>query len=327
MTLSLTVGCGPYDRTRALMTGDVRVEGCNLNYIPLSPEEVFYRAFANFEFDVAELSFSTYLILTARGECDYVGIPAFVSRMFRHSAFYVRTDRISAPEDLRNARVGVPEYQVTAAVWARGILEEEYGVAPNEINWVTGGVEELGRDEKTTIKLPSDINVTRATDKPLARMLADGDIDAILAPRVPSCFVDKMPNVGRLFPDYRMAEADYFRKTGVFPIMHLVGIRKSLVAEHPWLPGSVMKAFEASRQACLADLHDQTALHVTLPWLVAEVEATEEIMGDDPWPYGVGANKTTLDTLLRYHFDQGLSDRKLKIEEIFAPGTHTSFKI
>ena len=280
MKLPISVACGPYDRTRALFDGTVAIEGCDANVIALTPEETFFRAFSQAEFDVAELSLSTFLILTARGECPYVGVPAFVSRAFRHSAFYVRTDRISSPADLRGARVGVPEYQVTAAVWARGILEDEYGVAPSEITWVTGGVEELGRVEKTAIALPPDIRVEASRDVPLARQLADGTIDAILAPRAPSCYAEGAPDVGLLFPDVRRTEADYYRKTGHFPIMHLVGVRRSLVEANPWLPASVLKAFAQAKAACLPALSDPTALHVTLPWLNAEAAFTREVMGD-----------------------------------------------
>lgn len=326
MAIPITLACGPYDRTRALFDGQVAIEGCDVNFLALSPEEVFYRAFTGGEFDAAELSFSTYLIQTSRGECDYVGIPAFVSRAFRHSALYVRSDRINTPQDLRGARVGVPEYQVTAAVWVRGILEDEYGVAPREIAWVTGGVEQLGRHEKIPIKLPDDIRVEQAV-RPLAEMLADGEIDAILAPRAPSCFDKEAAHVKRLFQDFRAVEASYFQKTGIFPIMHLVGVKKSLVEKHPWLPGSLFKAFEQARRAALPALSDATALHVSLPWLTAEAEWTRTVMGAEPWPYGIEPNMRTIKALLRYHFDQGLSHRKLTVSDIFAAGVHDSFRI
>lgn len=325
--LPISLACGPYDRTRALMTGEVPVEGCRVNYISLSPEEVFFRAFGHAEFDVAELSFSTYLIQTAKGECEYVGIPAFVSRLFRHSAFYVRTDRISSPQALRGARVGVPEYQVTAAVWARGILKDEYGVRPSEIDWVTGGVEEGGRTEKVKIELPADIRIRHCDGPPLGQLLAEGELDAILAPRPPSVFRNGAPNIGRLFPDYRSAEAAYFKKTGIFPIMHIVGVRKSLAEQNPWLPGSLMKAMETSRLRCLDALSDPTAVQIMLPWLVAETEVTRKIMGEDYWSYGVEKNRKTIETLLQYHHDQGLSHRLLSIEEIFHPGSLIRFRI
>ena len=327
MKLSLSLACGPYDRTRALMSGDVRIEGCEINAVALSPEEVFFRAFGNAQFDIAELSFSTYLIQTAAGTCDYVGIPAFPSRMFRHSAIYVRSDRIRTPDDLKGARVGVPEYQVTAAVWVRGLLEDEYGVAPADLNWVNGGVEEVGRVEKAKISLPGDVRLSTATERPLSAMLADGELDAIIAPRAPSCFTRGEENVGRLFPDYRADEIAYFRKTGLFPIMHLVGIRRSLVEAHPWLAASAMKAFETSLRQCVGALGDPTALQVSLPWLVAELEATQAVMGADFWSYGVEKNRKVIETLLDYHHRQGLSPRRLSIGDLFAPGSTEDVKI
>lgn len=309
------------------MNGDIDIEGCNINPIALTPEEAFLRAFGQTEFDISELSFSTYLVETARGTCNYIGIPVFPSRMFRHSAIYVRTDRIKKPSDLIGARVGVPEYQVTAAVWVRAFLESEYGVAPSQINWIGGGVEELGRVEKTPISLPDTIRMTRVTDKPLGAMLVDGDIDAIVAPRPPSAFTNKAAQIGRLFSDYRTVEIEYFRKTRLFPIMHLIGIRKELVETHPWLAASVTKAFEQSRRRCMAALYDPTALQVSLPWLVAEAEATQAIMGDDFWPYGVDANRHVIETLLDCHHRQGLSARRMTIDEIFARGAIAGVKI
>lgn len=327
MTLNVSLACGLYDRTSALFDGRVKIEGCNLTPIALAPEETFFRVFTQKEFDIAEMSFSTFLIQTDKGECDYTAIPAFVSRAFRHSAFYVRTDRIKSPVDLRGARIGVPEYQVTAAVWGRGILEDEYGISPAEVEWVSGGVEQTGRIEKVTISLPTGVRVTWGGDVPLSQQLAEGTIDAILAPRAPSCFSKGLPHVGRLFPDFRQVEADYFRKTGIFPIMHLVGIRKSLLAVHPWLAASVMKAFHHARSACLPALDDTTALHIHLPWVNAEAEWTRSVMGADPWTYGLEGNMPTIDSLLRYHHEQGLSARRLQVGDIFHPGALQSFKI
>ncbi|TFL13089.1 ABC transporter substrate-binding protein [Pusillimonas caeni] len=327
MTIDLSLACGRYDRTGALLDGRVGIEGCRVTAVSLRPEETFFRVFTQHEFDVAELSFSTYLIQTARGECEYIAIPAFVSRAFRHSGFYVRTDRVSWPGDLRGKRVGVPEYQVTAAVWGRGILQHEYGIPPSGIRWVVGGVEELGRQEKVSFDHPPGVEIVPATDLPLSRLLASGEIDAILAPRTPSCFRNKSEHVGRLFPDPRSVEADYFKRTGIFPIMHVVGIRKSLVQKHPWLAASAMKAFLQARAVALPSLDDTTALATSLPWLNQEAEFTRSVMGDDPWPYGVEQNAKTLDAMLSYHHEQGLSLRKLALEEVFHPGSLQQFKI
>jgi len=325
--IGLSLVCGRYDRTAALLDGRTTIEGCNVTAVSLTPEETFFRVFTQHEFDVAELSFSTYLMQTARGECQYIAIPAFVSRAFRHSGFYVRSDRISDPADLRGKRVGVPEYQVTAAVWGRGILQHEYGVPPSDIRWIVGGVEQLGRHEKVPLSPPSGVHIESAHEMPLSQQLAEGAIDAILAPRAPSCFQNKAPNVARLFPDSRSVEAEYYKKTGIFPIMHLVGIRKSLVQKHPWLAASTMKAFAQARALAMPGLDDTTALVTSLPWQTQEAEYTRSVMGDDPWPYGVEKNLRTIEALLTYHHEQGLSPRKFAIDEIFHPGALQQFKI
>ena len=287
--LPLTIACWDYDRTRALMDGRVRVEGCDVTTLALSPEEAFFRAFRHHEFDVSELSFSTYMMSRAKGTCPYIAIPAFVSRAFRHSAIYIRTDRgIRAPADLKGRVVGVPEYQVTAALWVRGMLKDEYGVEAGDLDWRTGGVEEPGRHEKVELSLPANVRVTPvAAGKTLGAMLAAGEIDALVAPRAPSCFVRGVTNVGRLFADSRAAETAYWTKTRIFPIMHVVGVRESLVAAHPWLPASVFKAFVQAKALAIPDLFEVAALKYTLPWIAAEAETTRALMGEDFWPYGV----------------------------------------
>jgi 4,5-dihydroxyphthalate decarboxylase len=323
MKVPLSVACWDYDRTRALIDGRVVIEGCDATFFPLPVEETFFRALRHAEFDIAELSLSSYLVLVDRGRSPYVAIPAFVSRAFRHSAIYIRTDRgIKAPADLVGRLVGVPEYQVTAAVWVRGILEDEYGVKPSDLRWRTGGVEQPGRHEKVDLSLPAGVEVTAIPrDETLAQWFVDGRLDAIVAPRAPSCFTEKRPHIGRLFPDFRAVERAYFAKTGIFPTMHVVGIRRSLAEQHSWLPASVLKAFVQAKRACMPELAEIAALKVTLPWLAAEYEETIAAMGQDFWPYGVADSKPTLEALLRYHHAQGLSSRRLEIAELFAPST------
>lgn len=328
MALSLSVACGLFDRTEALFNGDVRIEGCQSLFLHLSAEETFFRAFTNAEFDIAELSFSSYLIELSKGGSDYIALPVFLGRSFRHNGIYVRNDRIKKPEDLKSARVGVPEYQVTAAVWMRGILEDDFAVHARDINWFTGGVEQVGRKEKVAIEMPTDISVQAIADhKTLAQMLVDGEIDALLAPRAPSCFLNKHENIGRLFPNYVDVEGDYYRRTGIFPIMHVLGIRRSLVEQHPWLPRSVTKAFEQARLHALPRLKDTTASLIMLPWLSAELERTQAIMGDDFWRYGVKENNSTLERIVRYLYNQGLTQSKIEIDDLFAPGSITEHKV
>lgn len=322
-TVSLSIACGNSDRTRAIRDGRVPIEGCAVNYITLEPEEVFFRAFRNREFDVTELSFSSYVLSLSKGECPYVAIPAFVSRSFRHSGFYIRTDRgIEQPSDLRGRKVGVPEYQMTAIVWMRGILKEEFGIDPSEIDWQSGGQEEPGRDERTPLVLTNGVKVTRiAEGRTLSQMLADGEIDAIMSARAPSAFTKSLPNVGRLFPDYKEREKDYFRRTGMFPIMHLIGIKREMVEKHPWLPGSVYKAFCQSKDIALQEVRQMHVPIASLPWMEAEALETISLMGENYWRYGVAENLKEIEAMTRYSYDQGLAIRKLSAEELFASST------
>lgn len=327
--LRLSLACGDYDRTRPILDGRVAVEGCDLAALALTPEESFFRAFRHSAFDVAELSLSTYVMTTARGTCPYVAVPAFVSRSFRHSAIYIRRDRgIARPEDLKGRRIGVPEYQVTAAVWARAILEQEHGVRPRDLHWISGGVEEPGRPDKVVMDLPPDVALSRAPEgRWLSEMLAAGDIDALMCPRAPSCFDAGHPQIARLYADPSAAAAAWFTRRRVFPIMHVVGIRRSLVEAHPWLPQSVFKAFVAARDIALERLRDTTALAVSLPFLVEEAERTRALMGDDFWPYGLGENRATLEMFLDEHHRQGLSPRRLAPEQLFAGSALERFMI
>ena len=325
--LNLSVAVGPYDRTRALVDGSVQIDGVNPSCMTLSPEEIFFRAFRHAEFDICELSLSSFTVKTAQGNCPYVGVPAFVSRAFRHTSIYVRTDRIKKPADLKGKRVGVPEYQLTANVWARAILEDDFGVKPSDIQWVRGGIEDAARPEKITIKLPADVKLENAPEgKTISAMLAEGTIDGFIAPRPPS-LPKNTPNVGWLFPDPVAAAKDYFKRTGIFPIMHIVGVRRTLAEQHPWLPGAVLKAFEQSKAAALEQLSDTSATKVTLPFVEERLAEARELMGEDFWPYGVEASRKTLESFLKHHHAQGMSSRLVKVDELFHKGTLESFKI
>lgn len=328
MPLKISLACERYDRVQAIFDGRVRIEGCEVNAVTLSAEECFHRAFNGAEFDVTELSASSTMMTTARDECPYVAIPAFVSKVFRHSAIYIRTDRgIREPKDLVGKRIGMPEYQMTACLWARGILEDEYGVRPRDIQWFTGGQEQPGRKERSRLTVDPAVSITPIRDdQTLTAMLVAGEIDGIISARVPSCYrVD--PKVARLFEDYRPVEQAYFRKTGIFPIMHLIGIRKTLVAENPWLPVSVYKAFVAAKEVALRELKDIGVNFVTLPWVYGEVMAAEEKLAQDFWSYGVGPNRAAIEAMMRYSFTQGLSQRHLKPEDLFHPGTFDLSKV
>ncbi len=320
--VTLSLSCPAYDRARALFDGRVRVEGCDLVAVPMSPEEAFHRAFRHQEFDVTELSMSSTMVLVAEGRCPYVPIPVFPSRLFRHSAIYVRADRgIARPEDLRGRLVGVPEYQMTAALWVRGILQDEYGLRPEEMRWRSGGLEEAGRNQVVALDLPAAIDLQPiGASETLSGLLAEGRLDALISARAPSCF-GRDPKVVRLFPDYRAAEEAYFRRTRIFPIMHLVGIRRSLVERFPWLPVNVLHAFERAKQLCYQDLAKIGHLFTTLPWAVEELSRTRSLMGEDFWPYGVQQNAHVIEAMTRYAFEQGLTRRKLSAEDLFPRST------
>lgn len=327
--LSITVACEHYDRVQPIRDGRVEVAGCDVNFMELGPEELFFRALRNQEFDVCELSMSSYLVGVARGDSPYVAIPAFLSRVFRHSAIYIRTDRgIARPEDLKGRKVGVPEYQVTAALWARALLDGEYGVTPQDLCWFRGGLHEPGRVEKVKLQLPESIRIEAIPeDKTLDGMFAAGELDAMISPRAPRSVLRHAPGVGLLFPDYRQAEEAYFRKTGIFPIMHVAVIRRELVERHPWLASSVYQAFVRAKAMALELLEDVAALKVTLPWLGAYLEETRSVMGPDFWPYGVRENLPTLNAMVHFAHKHGTASRLLTVEELFAPATLERFKV
>ena len=326
--LTVSLACCNYDRTRALFDGTVGVDGCELVASAMSPEEAFHRAFKYEEFDISELSMSSYMNVQSRGGSSYIGIPAFVSRLFRHSSIYIRTDRgIEAPEDLAGKTIGVPEYQMTAALWVRGILEDEYGVKASSIHWRNGGLEEGGREERSPLHLPDEIDLQSIpTDETLSEHLDDGKIDAVISARAPSSYLSN-DKIGRLFPDYKAAEQAYFSKTGMFPIMHMIGIKRSIVEKHPWLPVNVYVAFLKAKQLCYEEMEQVGHLAHTMPWPVYELEQVRKLMGEDHWKYGALENEKEISAMTRYSFDQGISARKLEAEDIFAEPTFELFKL
>jgi 4,5-dihydroxyphthalate decarboxylase len=325
----LTFGGWTYDRNLALQNGDVEIEGVELNYIQLRIEEVFYRVFHHHEFDITEMSLSAYMMAIDKGPWEYQAVPVFLSRMFRHSAIFIRTDRgIREPKDLVGKRIGVPEYTQTAGVTARGILADEYGVSPADIRWVNGGLEEPGRREKFTLALSPGVIVESATKKSLNQMLVDGEIDGMISASTPSCFEQGHPSIARLFAGHQALEKAYFAKTGVFPIMHTVGIRRALIEKYPWLPASVVKAFTQSKNECLRNIYGTGgALKASVPWLVEAVEEARAMMGPDHWPYGIDPNRKALEAVARWSHAQGLTSKVFTPEELFPVSTHGEYKI
>jgi 4,5-dihydroxyphthalate decarboxylase len=313
--LALTLACGDYDRTLPLRTGVVRPEGVELTVVALEPEEMFYRMARRRDFDVAEFSLSTYTVLRGRGE-PLVAIPVFPSFAFRHSAIFVRHDAgIREPRDLVGKRVGVPKYHMTAAVWVRGILEDEYGVSPNDLHWFEGG--EGAAVKEVDVTLPPGLRHRLVPGgRTLGQLLAAGELDAFIGARRPAGAGGAAP-VRRLFPDFRRVERAYYEKTGIFPVMHTVVLKEELAHEHPWLPRALYEAFAEAKRLAYQRLADTAVLPYVLPWLVAEVEETRALMGDDPFPYGVSRTRKTVETLAGYSFRQGLAPRRLTMEELF----------
>jgi 4,5-dihydroxyphthalate decarboxylase len=326
----LSLGCWNYDRTRALADGRVKAEGIDLTYLDMPVEETFFRMLRHQEFDVAEMSLSSYTVSLFREKKNFVAIPVFPSRFFRHSCIYVNAKSgIREPKDLIGKKVGTPEYQMTAPVWIRGILQDEYGVPVDSVTYYTGGEEEPNRSEKLKLDLPANIKVQPiGPNDTLAAMLRDGKIDALYTARMPSTYKAGQDGpVRRLFEDYVPVEQAYYRKTRIFPIMHTVAIKRAIYERDPWVAMSLQKAFVKSQKETYDDLYVTAALKAMLPWLTKHVEDARALMGEDFWPYGFEANRETLATFLRYHHEQGLSKKRLQPEELFAPETLESFKI
>lgn len=326
--LNLSVAMGDYDRTRALFDGRVQIDGVDPVYMLLNPEEMFFRAMRSQDFDLCELSFSSYLVKHSRGECPYIAVPVFLSRAFRHTSIYVRRDRIRTPADLKGKRIGVPEYQLTAIVWARAILQDDFGIHPEDVTWVRGGIDTPGRPEKIKLQLPPGVRVEAAPDgTTISELLDRGEIDAFIGPRPPNRAALRNPQIGWLFDDPTAVAKDYYQRTGVFPIMHVLGIRKELAAQHPWLPGAVLKAFTQSKAAATDLLADTSATKVTLPFVEEQLKAAREAMGEDYWSYGVAAARKTLESFVHHHHAQGLSARRVPVDELFHPATYETYSI
>ena len=327
--LRLTLACWDYDRTRAIMENRVQFDGIDLTYLNLVVEETFFRQMRHHEFEVSEISFSSYLVSLFQETPPFIGIPVFPSRSFRHSGIYINADAgIREPKDLIGKRIGCAEYQLTANVWIRGILNDEYGVAPSSYTTFIGGLEELGRVEKAALSLPPQITIERiGPAQTLAAMLEAGEIDALFSPRAPSTFTLGSGKVRRLFENTHTAEREYFERTRIFPIMHLVAIRRDVYERHRWVAQALCKGFAEAQRMAYDDLHQTAALKVMLPWLIQHLADTEELMGKDFWPYGYTPNLEAISRLLRYHHEQGLSRRRLTPQEIFAPETLESYKI
>jgi 4,5-dihydroxyphthalate decarboxylase len=315
--LELSVCFWNYDRTMPMVDGRVAIERCEPSFTLLGPEQAFARAFTTAEFDVSELSLSNHMSALVRGDAAYVPIPVFPSRSFRHSAFYVRSDRaITEPRDLVGKRIGLQEYQMTAAVVLRGFLRDEYGIVPGDMSWRVADIDPAHPSAIAVPDIPG-VEIERVHGRSLDALLGGGDVDAVIALRPPPSFLAGDGRVVRLFPDWRNAEQDYYARTGFFPIMHTVGIKHALVAAHPWLPSALYRAFCLAKDVAIAELENLQAPKATLPWAAAELAATRSVMGHDFWPYGLEPNRAAIERMIRYHHEEGLSPRPFSIQELF----------
>jgi 4,5-dihydroxyphthalate decarboxylase len=327
--LRLSFSCWNYDRMRALFDGSVTAEGIDLIPMTHVVEETFFRMARHREFDVAEMSLSSYTVSLSRPEKPFVAIPVFPSRMFRHGFIFVSAKSgIREPKDLVGKRVGTPEYQLTAPVWIRGILEDEYGVDAASPTYYAGGLFEAGRVEKISLNLPAKFRLQNINpSQTLSELIETGELDAIQAPHPPSTFYSAPDKVKRLIENYVEVERAYFRKTRIFPIMHTIAIRRELYEANRWIAQSLYKAFAAAQKKAYDALHHQEAYTTMLPWQMAHVEEAQREFGEDWWAYGLEPNRHVLDTFLRYHHAQGLSPKRLQPDDLFAPETFESFKV
>jgi 4,5-dihydroxyphthalate decarboxylase len=326
--LHMSLAAVNYDRLRALEDGRIQPEGIDLNFISLPVEETFYRQLKYQEFDACEMSLSSYILTLNEPDPPFIALPVFPSRYFRHQTMFVNSrSGIEKPADLKGKRVGVPEYQITAGVWQRGMLHDEYGVSPEDMAFYSGGVEGTGRAEKIGLDLPPGIHLEPISpDQTLSGMLVDGELDALFTAHVPSAFYDH-GHIKRLFTDYKNVEQQYFTETGIFPIMHVLVLKRTLYDRHPWLAASLMKACEEALQIARADLMYRSSLKIMLPWLADHVEETQRVMGEDYWPYGIEPNREVLETFLRYSHSQGLAKKLWNPEEVFARNVGSSYVI
>lgn len=321
--LSLTFAAWDYDRVKPLMDGTIKPEGIDIKPIISRPSETFFRMLRHQEFDVSELSLSNYTMLRAEGDEKFIAIPVFPSRLFRHSCIFINKNAgINEPKDLTGKKIGVPEYSMTAAVVARGLLLDEYGVKPDSIEWFSGTQDGLQRPSRIDFDLPESVVLHRMPiEQDMGPMLETGELDAIISPNAPMSLNSENSSVRRLFSDYRESEKEYFERTGIFPIMHTVVFRREVYDANPWAALSLYEAFKKAKELAYAEMMETDALKITLPWVVAEMEETRRVMGHDFWPYGIESNRLALSTLPKYLHEQNLIQRIPEIEELFTANT------
>jgi 4,5-dihydroxyphthalate decarboxylase len=326
--LSLTMAIPDYDHTRDLVNGRVPVEGIDLTCLVYPVEEIFYRFIVYKEWEVSEISFAKYSALIAQGNRDFIALPIFPSRVFRHSSLYVRSDGpIKTINDLKGRKVGIPEWAQTAAVYSRGFLQDQYGIDLASIHWVQAGVNQPGRIEKVDLKLPKGVEITRVGYKSLNEMLLSGDIDAMLVARAPDAFVKGDPKIRRLFDDFIDVETDYYKKTGIFPIMHAVAVRRDVIDKHPWVARNLFTAFEEAKRRSIERVTEATVSLFPIPWYFEHARRGMELFGKDYFPYGIEPNRKTLEAFLKWAYEQGVCKRLVEVDELFPDSLHSTHRV
>jgi 4,5-dihydroxyphthalate decarboxylase len=327
--LPLTLAISPYDHVDDLVNGRVAPEGIELTCLTdMRIEEIFYRFIVNREWDVSEMAMGKYVAMRAQGDDSLIAIPVFPSRIFRHGAMFVRRNgEVKEPIDLRGRKVGVPEWAQTAAIYSRAVLAHEYGVDIRSIKWVQAGVDQPGRIEKVKIELPPEIELVRRPEATLNAMLASGELDAVLSAQAPACFDQENSNIRRLIENFVEVEAEYYRRTGIMPIMHVIAIRKEVFDRAPWVAGNLVKAFEEAKRRSIERLTHATHQLYPMQWCFEYMHKLRGIFGEDHWPYGIDPNRKTLEAFLLYAFEQGVCARHITIEEIFPKQVHSAYRV
>ena len=326
--LNLTVATTDYDHFRDFRLGLVRAEGIDTTWLTLGHHEIFARFTFNREWDVTELSFAKFTAQVTRENPDIVGLPVYASRLFRFGSFYVNKKKgIRTAQDLKGKRIGSPEWAHTAAVYMRGWLQHEAGVRLKDVEWYQAGANEAGRIEKVELDLPKGVSLTRVSNKSLSEMVASGEIDCALIARPPTCFLQGHPDVVRLYPNYHELEEEYYQRTKVFPIMHVIAVKADIIKRYPWVARNLLNAFEESKRRSLERLLDPAVSRYPLPWLPTYGRKMREMFGGDPFPFGIEENRPTLETFLQYCYEQGIAKRLAKPEEIFPQGIMTLVRI
>jgi 4,5-dihydroxyphthalate decarboxylase len=326
--LKLTIATSDYDHTREIACGRIPVEGCDINYLHFEVEEIFYRFVLHREWDVSEMSLAKFVGQVSGDQPDILGLPIFPSRVFRLSSLYTRRDRgIRHARDLRGKKVGTPEWAQTASVYTRGYLTDDVGVPLSEIDWYQAGVNQPGRMEKVTLDLPAGVKLTPVPDRSLSEMLVAGELDAIMSAHPPQAFEQGHPDLVRVYPDYQKAEEEYYERTRIFPIMHIIAIKRGVLDENPWVARNLLTAFETARDRSVLRAKELTASRFPVPWLADAAEKWARKFGADYFPYGIEPNRRTLDAFLGWTWEQGIARRRLEVEELFPPGLTGRFKV